>query len=257
MNRSPHFSLLLWGIVSFFMACQGPSGARQQPPFTPIEVFKQGNLVITQIAPHSYVHTSYKQTHDFGYVPCNGMVVAHSGQALVLDTPTTDSVASLLIGWVKDSLRCTLTAVVPTHFHDDCLGGLKAFHDSGIPSFASTLTSTLAQANKYQVPQNSFNNQQILPLGNQQVTLQYFGPGHTPDNVVAYFEPDSILFGGCLIKELQASKGYLGDAVVEQWPATIQKIITAYPGLKRVVPGHGQWGDTSLLHYTRRLFATP
>jgi hypothetical protein len=38
---------------------------------------------------------------------------------------------------------------------------------------------------------------------------KFFGEGHTKDNVVAYFLSEKILFGGCLLKELEASKGYL------------------------------------------------
>ena len=40
----------------------------------------------------------------------------------------------------------------------------------------------------------------------------YFGEGHTKDNIMGYFTEDQALFGGCLIKKVGASKGYLGDA---------------------------------------------
>lgn len=31
------------------------------------------------------------------------------------------------------------------------------------------------------------------------------------------------MFGGCLIKELDAGKGYLGDANVADWSSTVEK----------------------------------
>jgi metallo-beta-lactamase class B len=56
------------------------------------------------------------------------------------------------------------------------------------------------------------------------------------------------------MKELGASKGYLGDANVGEWPTTVGKVKAAYPQVKWVVPGHGKVGDASLLDYTIRLF---
>jgi metallo-beta-lactamase class B len=74
--------------------------------------------------------------------------------------------------------------------------------------------------------------------------------------VVGYFDKEQVLFGGCLIKELDATKGYLGDALVGEWSATVEQVKNAYPKLKWVVPGHGQVGDVSLLDYTIQLFST-
>ena len=71
---------------------------------------------------------------------------------------------------------------------------------------------------------------------------------------MGYFPSEDVLFGGCLIKELDASKGYLGDASVDEWSATVEKVKKEFPRVKRVVPGHGEAGDSSLLDYTQKLF---
>jgi len=34
---------------------------------------------------------------------------------------------------------------------------------------------------------------------------------------VGYFPKENIIFGGCLIKAIDASKGYLGDANTADW----------------------------------------
>ena len=62
------------------------------------------------------------------------------------------------------------------------------------------------------------------------------------------------MFGGCLIKELDANKGYLGDANVSEWSATVEKVKKEYPDVKIIVPGHGDYGDKKLLDYTINLF---
>lgn len=230
--------------------CNTPS----QTKFAPKEVYRSPTLVITQLSEHSFQHTSYKQTNDFGKVPCNGLVVCNSGESVVFDTPTNDEQSKELLRWIRDSLRCRVMAVIPTHFHDDCLGGLKAFHEQGISSYAHFNTSELARENGYTVPANSFGDSLRLQVGREAVVVQYFGEGHTRDNVVGYFPREQILFGGCLLKELNASKGYLGDANVAAWSATVAKVKQAYPAVQLVVPGHGESGGPELLDYTIGLF---
>lgn len=70
----------------------------------------------------------------------------------------------------------------------------------------------------------------------------------------SYIPDEHVLFGGCLIKSMGASKGYLGDAVVSEWSATVANIKKAYPDVKIVVPGHGAVGGSELLVYTTSLF---
>jgi metallo-beta-lactamase class B len=224
--------------------------------FKPGEVYKSKDLIITRIAENSFEHTSFKQTNDFGNVPCNGLIVRNNNEAIIFDTPTNDKNSEELIKWVKDSLHCQITAIIPTHFHDDCLGGLKAFHENNIPSFAGFRTIELAKANKYVVPKNSFKDSLMLKLGDEHITVKFFGEGHTKDNLVGYFPSENILFGGCLIKEIDASKGYLGDANVAEWSNTVEKIKKAYPDVKIIIPGHGEYGDRKLLDYTINLFKT-
>lgn len=218
------------------------------------EVHRSERLTILQLSENTFQHISYKQTNDFGNVPCNGLIVRNNGEALVLDTPTNDLDAEALIKWLQTTLRCEVKAVVPTHFHDDCLGGLQAFHHYGVPSYAYTKTIELARQNKYVVPQRAFADSLVLTVGQERVIVRFLGEGHTPDNVVGYFPSEQVLFGGCLVKELQASKGYLGDANVSEWSATIEQVKRAYPLVKVVVPGHGQSGNARLLDYTKNLF---
>lgn len=211
-------------------------------------------VLLKQLSENTFVHTSYLQTDDYGHVPCNGLVVRNGHQALIFDTPTDDQSAKELIRLVQDSLLCKIMTVVPTHFHSDCLGGLKAFHEAGIPSIANELTLELAKNSGVEIPKNGFRDSLILEIGRGKVVIKFLGQGHTRDNVVGYFPSEDVLFGGCLIKELDASKGYLGDANVDEWSATVKKVKKEFPRVKRVVPGHGEAGDSSLLDYTQKLF---
>ena len=217
-------------------------------------VFQSPELQIKQISPNTFIHVSYLQTNDFGKVPCNGMLIRDKNEVVIFDTPTNDKSAEALILWVKEILNCQIKAIVPTHFHDDCLGGLQAFHSQGIPSIAHELTLQLAKQNEIVVPQTGFIEALELKVGNEKVLLRFFGEGHTKDNIVAFFPKEQVLFGGCLIKEINATQGFLGDANVKAWSATVQKVKEAYPSVQWVIPGHGEAGSQKLLDYTIQLF---
>jgi metallo-beta-lactamase class B len=242
-------------ILAFLLCGNGyAQTAPSKKAFKPIELYHYDNLIIIQVSENAFVHTSFLQTNDFGNVPCNGMIVRNSNEAIVFDTPTNDNSADDLIKFIKEKLHCKINAIVPTHFHSDCLGGLAAFHKQNIPSFANFSTIELTKVNNVVNPQNGFKDDLKLSLGKTFAMVKYFGQGHTKDNVVGYFPSENILFGGCLIKELEATKGYLGDANVGDWSNTVEKIKKQYPNLKIVIPGHGAIGGSELLDYTIQLF---
>lgn len=250
MKRS--LSLLLGFIFSFLIySCEQP----QTSTFVAKEVYSSDSLKINQIDEHSYQHISYLKTESFGLVSCNGLVVVDGDEAIIFDTPTNNFAADELLKWLETSQGKVLKAVVVTHFHNDCLGGLETFHAAKVPSYASFKTIDLAKKENLGVPQNGFEKEKKLKVGKNFVDLSYFGEGHTKDNTVGYFPKDKILFGGCLIKEVGASKGYLGDSNEKNWAKTVKSIKLRYPNIKTVVPGHGAVGGTELLDYTIELFS--
>ncbi|MCH6199764.1 subclass B1 metallo-beta-lactamase [Aquiflexum sp. LQ15W] len=244
--------LLVLVILFTIVSCN----AQQQDAFSPKEVYKSKDLIITQVAPNSFVHTSFLQTNDFGNVPCNGLIVRNSKETIIFDTPTNNESSEELIRWVNRELNCKVNAIIPTHFHNDCLAGLQAFNDHNIPSYAHVKTIALAKENDFVIPQNGFSDSLTLSVGNEIIMARYFGEGHTRDNIVGYFPSENVMFGGCLIKEMNASKGFLGDANVEIWSSTVEDIKKRFPAVEIVVPGHGNHGDRSLLDYTIKLFNT-
>jgi metallo-beta-lactamase class B len=222
--------------------------------FIPKEIYKSEDLIVTQITENCFVHISFLQTNDFGNVPCNGLIVTNNNEAIIFDTPTNENNSEELINWIKGTLKCKINALIPGHFHDDCLGGLKAFDKNGIPSYANYKTIELAKEHNYNIPTNSFKDSLTLKVGNEIITAKFFGEGHTKDNVVGYFPSENVMFGGCLIKEIDASKGYSGDANVKDWSGTVEKVKKEYPDVKIVIPGHGKCGDKKLFDYTIALF---
>ncbi len=219
-----------------------------------IEPYTSNILKIEKVNTNIFQHISFAETENFGKVDCNGMVYINKDEAIVFDTPVNNEAAFELIHWLTKTHNKKLKAVVITHFHNDCLGGLEAFHKNNIPSYANELTVALAKKDSVIAPKNGFKNNIEIKVGNQSTFTGFFGEGHTKDNVVGYIPNEQALFGGCLIKCLGAGKGYLGDANVKEWSKTITNIKSKYAHLEIVIPGHGKNGNSKLLDYTINLF---
>lgn len=216
--------------------------------------YQSDNLIVRKISENVYQHISFLNTESFGKVPCNGMIVINNKEAVIFDTPTTNENSQELINFLTKKANYTIKAIIPTHYHSDCLGGLETFHANNIPSYACNQTIEFAKKNESILPQNSFKTQLELPVGNKKVYAKFFGEGHTADNIIGYYPNDEILFGGCLIKQLGAKKGNLADANTSKWSKTVQKVKIKYPQIKTVIPGHGEPGGIDLFDYTIRLF---
>ena len=219
-------------------------------------VYQTDNLIVNRLSDHIYEHISYLNTDDFGKVACNGMLVINENKGVIFDTPTDNKSSLELINFINNELKSQITGVIPTHFHTDCVGGIAEFENYNIPIYASNQTIQLLKKNgqNFSKPIKTFDKNLTLHLGNKKVYAEYFGEGHTKDNVVGYFPDDDAVFGGCLIKEINASKGNLKDANIKEWSATVEKVKLKYPNAKIVIPGHGKWGGIELFDYTMKLF---
>lgn len=242
------YSLLFLSILTILF---GSCSFSQHKPEV---VYQSENLIIKKLSDHVYQHISYLQTNDFGKVDCNGMIVVDENEAAVFDTPANAESSVELIDFLQ-SQNIQIKSVSATHFHEDCIGGLDEFHERNIPSYAHSMTIEKLKNRPNNVPQNGFQKELTLTVGEKKVFLNYFGGGHTQDNITAYFPDEKILFGGCLIKEIDASKGNLEDADEAAWAQTVQNLKKTYPEIKTVIPGHGTTGNQELLDYTISLFS--
>ncbi|MCL2126935.1 MAG: subclass B1 metallo-beta-lactamase [Treponema sp.] len=218
------------------------------------EVYKSETLIINKISESSYQHTSFFGYGNSGKVSGNGMVFVNSNEAIVFDTTADDKSSAELIDWITNTLKCKIIAVIPTHYHVDNLGGLNEFHRQGIPSYSHNKTIKIAKEYDIPVPQNGFEDSMELMAGKEKCIVEYFGEGHTIDNIVGYVPSEKILFGGCLIKETGAEKGNISEANVEEWPRTVKKVKAKHPDVRIIIPGHGKTGGAELLDYTIKLF---
>ncbi|MEL6252842.1 MAG: subclass B1 metallo-beta-lactamase [Bacteroidota bacterium] len=220
--------------------------------FDPISISE--DLEILPLTEKVYVHRSYSTVKPYGRFYSNGMIYVSEGKAMIFDTPMEPHITEELLGWIQAELKLEIAGIVVNHHHNDCLGGLKHFHDLEIPSWSTSLTQDLAVEKKVEIPQNTFKKRKTLRFGDSKVKLFYPGEAHTIDNMVAWLPEEKVLFGGCMVKSLKSGKGNLADANVKEWPLTIDKVRKKFGDAAWVIPGHGKLGGLDLLDYTIEMF---
>lgn len=214
------------------------------------------DLEIVQISPNAYLHVSWTTMEPYGRFNSNGLIYINDGEAAFMDTPMSDSLTNILLDWFEQHFPdVKIKGIIVNHFHDDCLGGLRAFHRRGIPSYANYMTNESIKNDSTEKPQHTFTGAHLLRVGKSSVVNKYYGQAHSPDNIVSYIPGENILFGGCMIKALNAGRGNLGDANLKQWSATVTKVKRAFPNAYKIIPGHGDMGGRALLDYTIKMFA--
>jgi cyclase len=83
-------------------------------------------------------------------------------------------------------------------------------------------------------PNVTLDRRMTLYRGGREIQLLYFGRGHTDTDVVVYLPKERIVCTGDLMESVIS---YMGDAYAEEWPATLDRLMTL--DFDTVMPGHG------------------
>ncbi len=197
------------------------------------------------------MHVSWTSGSNFGRFPSNGMLIIKNGEAIMIDTPMDNQLTMQLVSFIEDSMHVEVKKLIIGHFHDDCLGGLEYIQSKNIPSLANWMTIEKCKELDLPIPTDSFRDSLIFNFNGLTIDCRYLGGGHTADNITVYLSDEKILFGGCLIRSMEAQNlGNLTDTQVDQWAATVTVLIGKYPEVEIVVPGHGNSGSPEMLTHT-------
>lgn len=242
MQRTARILAVMLFILPTFLQAQN----------TTINVGKDIELI--KLTDHAWVHVTYSVIQPFGRSASNGLIYACNGKAFLFDTPVTDSLTSVLLDYLQDSMRIQVVGVIANHWHVDCAGGLGEVSRRGITSYGNNQTIEILKEKGLPAPDKGFTDSATFYLENIPIVCKYYGAAHTVDNIVCYIPQENILFGGCMIKTLGAqSMGNIADADLKQWPVTVTKVLNAFPDARFVIPGHGPYGGTELLRHTIEL----
>ena len=216
-----------------------------------VEIRISEDVIVRRLDDGTWLHTTYYDISGLRNVPANGLIVIDGKHAMMIDLPWTDKQTGVLFDWVLKEHGAEVEKVVPTHFHIDCAGGLAEAHRKRADSFSLEKTAEILERTNKPVPRNWFAERMSLSCGETRVELAFLGGGHTVDNIVAWIPASKILFGGCLVKSLNATNlGNTEEADLVSYPTTLKKVKERYPDAKIVVPGHGRPGGLDLIDHT-------
>ena len=211
---------------------------------------------LEKIAEGVWVHKSYRDVAPWGPILSQGMVVKTEGGVALVDTAWTDEDTEFLLGLVRTTLGETPDIAVITHAHADKMGGMLALQKNGIGGRAHPLTNEDAPARGLRKTMFSIlegrDREMLLGAEDEEgITVFYPGPGHTRDNIVVYYAPAKVLFGGCLIRPGASDNlGNTADGDIGHWAKAVRNVAAAFPDAEIVIPSHGPMGGRELLDHT-------
>ncbi|WP_030984472.1 MBL fold metallo-hydrolase [Streptomyces sp. NRRL S-1813] len=207
-------------------------------------------------------------------------VVAGTTGVMIVDTGATLRDGADLRRAIRGVLGREVTHIALTHPHFDHVLGTAAF--AGVEVFGAAGLSELLRRGKDELrhdamrhgvdrdaaaeaadllvaPHHHVHDQLTVELGDRQVLLANVGPGHTAHDLAVLVpgrggDPE-IVFCGDLVEESgEPQAGH--DALPQQWPAALDRLLALGGEDARYVPGHGAVVDARFVRAQREALAT-
>jgi glyoxylase-like metal-dependent hydrolase (beta-lactamase superfamily II) len=192
-------------------------------------------------------------------------LVLGTERALVVDTRGDARQGAELAAAVREVTGLPLVVAI-THAHFDHCFGTAAFAPApvhALPRCRAVLAATAAaQRSRWAAHYRGRGDpgtadalaatEPVLPdadapaaldLGGRSAELLHLGRGHTDHDLVVAVPDAGIVFAGDLVE--QGAPPDLEDAVVPEWPATLDALLALRP--RTVVPGHGDPVDPAFV----------
>jgi metallo-beta-lactamase class B len=214
---------------------------------------KEAKLKISHLTGDFYIYTSYN-TYEGSQIPANGMYLITKNGVVMFDTPWDTTQFQPLLNSIQLRHNKSVTMCIATHWHSDRTEGLEFYRNQGIKTYTTFLTDELSKKNNKKRAEYLIERDTIFNAGQYSFETYYPGQGHTADNIVIWFDKERILYGGCLIKGADAENlGYLGDANVSAYYATLKKVQEKYPNPKHIIISHSEWNNLNSLNHSIKL----
>ncbi len=249
--------MMLIMITTALFACAG-----EKSPASSVSNDKQAlenasaespDFELERVNDHVWVHTTYAD-YQGHRTPSNGLILETSDSLVLIDTPWNNAQTSALIKYASNKFGKAFSLAIITHAHEDRMGGIGALIENSIGVQSTSMTAQLAEEQGLLTPEPNLDNDPRIEVGDTAIEVFYPGEGHSRDNIVVWIPEYKVLFGGCIIKPLDAKGlGNTADANVGQWPASVRKIKDRFKEADLVIPGHGRWGNAALINHTLEL----
>jgi glyoxylase-like metal-dependent hydrolase (beta-lactamase superfamily II) len=205
-------------------------------------------ITFEQLSEHGWAYTAEGD-------PNSGVIIGDDG-VMVIDATATPVMAQDLIDRIRKVTDKPIKYVTLSHYHAVRVLGASAFKAEQIIASRPTYELIVERGkedwqSEYERFPRLFQNADSVPgltwptmvfekemtvyMGKLEVRLIQIGPGHTRGDTIAWLPSEGTLFSGDLV-EYNAGI-YTGDAQLEEWPDTLDKLRALKP--TSLVPGRG------------------
>ena len=208
------------------------------------------NLKISHLTGDFYVFETYGSYKD-QKIGANAMYLVTSQGVVLFDTPWDTTQFQPLLDSLKARHNKNLILCIATHFHEDRTGGLEYYRQKGVRTYTTKKTDEISIKRGMKRAQYLIEKDTVFKIGQYSFQIYYPGEGHTPDNIVIWFEKEKILYGGCLVKSAgEKTLGNLADANQKVYAQTIKNVQAKCSNPKYIIPGHNNWKNKRSLQHT-------
>jgi glyoxylase-like metal-dependent hydrolase (beta-lactamase superfamily II) len=187
--------------------------------------------------------------------PNTGVIVGEDG-VMVIDTQATPAMAREVIRRIRKVTSKPIRYVVLSHYHAVRVLGASAYRAEQVIASQRTLGLIRERGRQDMAseigrfprlfrgkesipgltwPTMVFKDEMTVMMGSLEVRIVHPGPGHTGGDTIVWVPGEHVLFSGDLV-EYEAGI-YTGDAHLEAWPETLEKLRALKP--RALVPGRG------------------
>ncbi len=214
---------------------------------------EQAKLKISHLTGDFYIYTTYN-TYQESQVPANGMYLVTNKGVVMFDTPWDTSQFQPLLDSIQFKHNKSVLLCIATHWHGDRTEGLEYYKQQGIKTYTTVLTDEFSKKNNMKRAEFLIAKDTVFNIEQYSFETYYPGEGHTADNIIIWFKKEKILYGGCLIKGVDAKNlGYLGDANTTAYATTLKRVQQKCPTPKFIIVSHSDWDDLNSLKHSIKM----
>jgi glyoxylase-like metal-dependent hydrolase (beta-lactamase superfamily II) len=171
--------------------------------------------------------------------------------ALVVDTQYPDTAKTCLDGLKQKTAGRPLDLVINTHHHGDHTGGNAVFRaeakklvaQARVPELQRTVAAATPNSPAPVVADATFEKTWSEKFGDETVTAQYNGPGHTGGDALVHFERAHVVhMGDLLFHERHPRVDRPAGASIQNWIKILEKVVNDMPADTIFIAGHSKEG---------------
>ena len=186
----------------------------------------------------------------------NAGFVVTDGGVVVIDALGTPALGAALLKSIRAITPKPIRRVIVTHYHADHFYGLEPLKAAGAEVWAQSLAKEYLDSGegvrrleqrardlfpwvdanmKLVRPDRWIERDELFTLGGVRFEVSYFGPAHSPEDVIVAIPQEGVIFSGDIL--FSGRIPFVGEADSKGWLEKIGRLLEMKPRI--MVTGHG------------------